>query len=188
VVKIIQDTALPLQCHVIVYAATMDDLVPGGESIDNYSWTQLRTDPIFARRFRVAIRTMQEACTAARVILRVIPFTQLTNNADAIATIRLIQSLCRQEGVALIDIDPYLRDNAHRHFQFNPLLDGHPNAECHRLHGTMVAQELMRLHASGALASGPGRAVQRQNNPVLNELRTDERIILIRLALASLVP
>jgi peptidoglycan/LPS O-acetylase OafA/YrhL len=159
VLRTIQDTALSLQCQVIVYAATVDDFVPGGEGSDKYTVKQFLSDPAFAQRFRKAIRAMQAACTAKGVILRVIPFTQETNNAETIAAVRLIQSLCRQEGIALIDIDAYLRDNAHRHFEFNHLLDGHPNAECHRLHGAMIAQELLRLHASGALFSDPAPAV-----------------------------
>src|SRR5260370_16579715 len=101
---------------------------------------------------------MREACHARGVILGVISFTQDTNDAETIDTVRLIQSLCEEEEVALIDIEAYLRDNAHRHFHFNHL-DSHPNAECHRLYAEMIAQELMRLHASGDLPSDPARPV-----------------------------
>jgi hypothetical protein len=158
VMRTIWDTALALQCQVIVYAASVDDFTPGGESCGKYSFNQFLTDPSFAQRFREAIRAMQTACTAKGVLLRVIPFTQETDNEQTVALVRLIQSLCGQEGVALIDIEAYLRDNAHRNFEFSRL-DGHPNAECHRLHGKMIAQELMNLHASGALQCDPPGAV-----------------------------
>src|SRR5262249_5652928 len=152
VLQTIRDTALPLECQVIVYAACVDDFLPSGEPAAGHTLEEYRTDPIYARRFRDAIRAMQASCRASGAILRIIPFTQDTNDDETIATVRLIQALCKEEGVALIDIESYLRENAHRHFKFNRF-DTHPNAECHRLYGAMIAQELLTIHARGGLAS-----------------------------------
>ena len=95
---------------------------------------------------------MRDECEAKGVVLRVMPFTQKPDNLEDVATVRFIQSLCQEEGVVSIDIDAYLRDNARRNFEFH-VADSHPNEECHRLHGEMVAEELLRLHRAGELPS-----------------------------------
>ena len=152
VLQTIRGTALPLECQVIVYAACVDDFLPSGEPAAGHTMAEFRTDHAYARRFCDTIRSMQASCRANGAILRVIPFTQDTNDDETIATVRLIQALCKEEGVALIDIESYLSENAHRHFKFNRF-DTHPNAECHRLYGAMIALELLSIHARGGLAS-----------------------------------
>jgi peptidoglycan/LPS O-acetylase OafA/YrhL len=153
VLQTIRDSALPLECQVIVYAAAADDFLPSGENAAGHTLEEYRTDPAYADRFRATIRAMQANCTARGVILRVIPFTQDTNDPETIATVRFLQSLCNEEGVALIDIESFLRENTHRHFKFNQF-DSHPDAECHRLYGEMIAQELLQLVTDGKVASG----------------------------------
>jgi peptidoglycan/LPS O-acetylase OafA/YrhL len=150
VLETIRNFAVPLQSRVVVYAAVVDDLLPSGQGIVGHTFKDLRTNPAFVKGFREAVRAMNETCRANGTILRVIPFTQQPNDSETIATVRLIQSLCREEKVPLIEIESYLRENAHRHFKFHQL-DSHPNAECHRLYGQMVAEELVRLHECGEL-------------------------------------
>jgi peptidoglycan/LPS O-acetylase OafA/YrhL len=150
VLAIIRDTALSLQPRVIVYAAAVDDFVPSGHNAADYTMDQFLTNPVFAQRFRESIRAMQTACRENGAVLRIIPFTQDTHDAVTIKVVRLIQSLCKEEGIGLIDIEAYLHANSHRHFKFSRL-DGHPNEECHRLYGEMVSKELVLLHANGEL-------------------------------------
>jgi peptidoglycan/LPS O-acetylase OafA/YrhL len=150
--KIIQGTALVRGADVVVYAATVDDFLPSGQGNDGQITLRMfREQPAYGQRFRAAVRAMRQECEARGVILRVLPFTQQPNQTEVAATIRFIQSLCRAEGVELIDVDGYLRDNAGRGFESYPNVDPHPNAECHRLHGEMVARELLRLRREGRL-------------------------------------
>lgn len=147
VVGTIRDHALPMGAQVVVYAATVDDFVPGGQGSTGYTLKMFLEDPSFARRFRTAVRAMRDSCKEAGAVFRVLPFTQSPDDAENLAVVRRIQDLCRQEGVPLIDIEAYLQANAGRNFRFHPA-DSHPNAACHRLYGEMLARDL------GGLLSG----------------------------------
>ncbi len=150
-VRTIEKTALPILSNAIIYCASVDDFKASGNH-DPYPLKGILTDPVFTERFREAIRAMHGACKAKGVIFQVMPFTQYPDDSENISLVRLIQTLCKEENVPLIDIELYLRDNNHRNFAFNKL-DSHPNAECHGLHAEILVKELMRLHESGELRS-----------------------------------
>jgi peptidoglycan/LPS O-acetylase OafA/YrhL/lysophospholipase L1-like esterase len=151
ILQVVRKHALPLEPDVIVYAATIDDFMPAGQSWQQgYTLQQVLTEPAFAARFRQSIRAMHDECRSHGVNFQVIPFTQTPDHPDVVATVKLIETLCASEEVPFIPVDNYLRDNASRNFWLNRW-DHHPNAQCHRLMAEMVAARLLLLRQQSAL-------------------------------------
>lgn len=147
-VWLVRDRVVPhLHADIVVYAATTSDFLPAGAPRNGNSDRAFHTDPSYAARFRGAVCGLRALCAQAGLELRVLPFLHSLDLPDSVAAIRLVQRLCREEGVPLIDIDPYLEAHHGTHFRVHPR-DSHPNAECHRLHGEMLAAELQRILAA----------------------------------------
>jgi hypothetical protein len=143
--KMIRENVLPLGPDVIVFVATIRNLVPGGESFQ-----QILADPHCANRFRISLRAMQAECRAHGVLFLVLPFHQRPYHQESVAAVKFVQTLCESEGVPLIKVDDYLRKYANRSFEFSRW-DQHPTAQCHRLHAEMLSARLLSLWKQGLI-------------------------------------
>lgn len=138
----IRDQLLELRPDRIIYGATMSDFLPSNEGWDGHTieeWYLKENQD----RFTTALKGISELCDREKIDFSMFVFCQDPSDVNLAKVVRLMEELGFNAGVNVISVASYLDRYHDKDFRILAPFDNHPTAECHKIHGDLIAEHFI---------------------------------------------
>lgn len=143
---ILRDEVIPLVApDLVIYGVTASDIQSPTVGYGQLP-SRWRQDEAVAE-FQANVQRMLRTCDQAQVEMIGFAFTQKPDQADQREMTLRIQAACADAGLTMAPVDDYLATHTDANFEVS-VWDRHPTAECHAIHGRLLATFLEHFFSS----------------------------------------